>query len=149
MNLKYMDIAIEEAKQALLENEVPVGCVIVKDGEIIAKAHNKKEKMNMVTRHSEIIAIEEASKNLNNWRLNDCDIYITLEPCPMCASAIKQARISNIYCGLSNSDINNYKIISEILKKDTINKGVNMRNEVAVDKIKPIMQEFFQKQRKK
>ena len=149
MNLKYMDIAIEEAKQALLENEVPVGCVIVKDGEIIAKAHNKKEKMNMVTRHSEIIAIEEASKKLNNWRLNDCDIYITLEPCPMCASAIKQARISNIYCGLSNSDINNYKIISEILKKDTINKGVNMRNEVAVDKIKPIMQEFFQKQRKK
>ena len=149
MNLKYMDIAIEEARKALLENEVPVGCVIVKNGEIIAKAHNKKETMNMVTRHSEIIAIEEASKKINNWRLNDCDIYITLEPCPMCASAIKQARISNIYCGLSNSDINNYKIISEILKKDTINKGVNIRNEVAVDKIKPIMQDFFQKQRKK
>ena len=149
MNMKYMNMAIEEAKKALLEDEVPVGCVIVKNDEVIAKAHNKKESMNKVTKHSEIIAIETASEALNNWRLIDCDIYITLEPCPMCASAIKQARINNIYCGLSNLDENNNKIINEILKNDKVNKGVNVYNNIAVDKVKSIMQEFFQKQRKK
>ena len=149
MNIKYMNMAIEEAKKALLEDEVPVGCVIVKNDEVKAKAHNKKESMNKVTKHSEIIAIETASGVLNNWRLIDCDIYITLEPCPMCASAIKQARINNIYCGLSNLDENNNKIINEILKSDKVNKGVNVYNNIAVDKVKSIMQEFFQKQRKK
>ncbi|MBE6157706.1 MAG: nucleoside deaminase [Firmicutes bacterium] len=149
MNIKYMNMAIEEAKKALVEDEVPVGCVIVKNDKVIAKAHNKKESMNKVTKHSEIIAIETASEVLNNWRLIDCDIYITLEPCPMCASAIKQARINNIYCGLSNLDENNNKIINEILKSDKVNKGVNVYNNIAVDKVKSIMQEFFQKQRKK
>lgn len=149
MEEKYMNLAIEEAQKAFIKKEIPVGCVIVKDGKVIAKAYNKKESMNSVTRHSEIIAIEKASKKLNNWRLNGCDIYITLEPCPMCASAIKQARISNIYCGLSNSDENNGKIIKEILKKDNINSDVNIYNDLAVEKVKNIMQSFFEKQRKK
>ncbi len=103
MEEKFMRIAINEAKKALILGEVPVGAVIVKNGKIISKAYNKKEKLNSVTKHAEIIAVEKASKKINNWRLDGCDIYITLEPCPMCASAIKQARISNIYFGLSNS----------------------------------------------
>lgn len=149
MNLKYMDLAIEEAEKALDINEVPVGCVIVKDNVVIAKGYNQKEKIKMVTKHAEIIAIEEASLKNSNWRLNDCDIYITLEPCPMCASAIKQARINNIYCGLSNLDENNIDIVNRILKNDKNNAEVNLYNNLAVEKVKKLMQNFFEKQRKK
>ena len=85
-------MAINEARKAYKMGEVPVGAVIVKDDVVIAKAYNKKEKYGCVTGHAEILAVEKASKKLNNWRLNGCDIYITLEPCPMCASAI------NLFC---------------------------------------------------
>ena len=92
---RFMQIAIEQAK--LVQNDVPVGAVIVKDGEIIASAFNTKEKDNDVTAHAEIIALKKASESLNNWRLEECDFYVTLEPCPMCAWAIMQSRIKNIY----------------------------------------------------
>ena len=94
MKEKYMKIALEEAKKSFDLNEVPVGCIIVKNDEIIAKAYNIKEKMNSVLYHAELIAINEASKKLNNWRLNDCEMYVTLQPCPMCSSAIKIGRAS-------------------------------------------------------
>ncbi len=149
MNLKYMEMAIEEAYKAMSVNEVPVGCIIVKDGKVISTGYNKKESLNAVTRHAELIAIEKASSVLNNWRLNDCDIYITLEPCPMCASAIKQARIKNVYCGLSNSDVNNLNIINQIFQKDKNNKSVNFCNDLAVEKVNLLMKSFFEKQRKK
>ena len=144
MDLKYMDLAIEEAKKAFFENEVPIGCVIVRDNEILAVAHNEKESMNCVTKHAEILAVEKASSKIGNWRLENCDVYITLEPCPMCASALKQARVNHIYCGLSNSDSNNLKIITEIFKKDKNNIGVQFTNDLAVEKVKPIMQKFFE-----
>lgn len=149
MNLEYMDMAIKEAKKALDNNEVPVGCVIVKDKKIIGCGYNMKEKYNMVTKHAEIIAIEEASMTLNNWRLSECDIYITLEPCPMCASAIKQARISNVYCGLSSLDDNNFKIINQIFEKDKNNGSVKIFNDLSKEKVSLLMQSFFKKQRKK
>lgn len=143
MKEKYMRIAIKEAEKAFTNGEVPVGAVIVKNDEIIAKAYNKKEKMNSVTRHAEIIAIEKASKKLSNWRLDDCDIYITLEPCPMCASAIKQSRISNIYCGLNNLDENNIKIVETILKKDKINESCNINCGYFSNEIEILMKKFF------
>ena len=121
MESKYMKMAINEARKAYKMGEVPVGAVIVKDDVVIAKAYNKKEKNGCVTGHAEILAVEKASKKLNNWRLNGCDIYITLEPCPMCASAIKQSRINNVYYGLSNSDKNNCELINAIFSKDKIN----------------------------
>ena len=120
MNEYFMNLAVEEAKKAFKNNEVPVGAVIVKDNKVISKAYNKKEKDKLVTSHAELLAIMKASKKLNNWRLDGCDIYITLEPCPMCASAIKQARISNIYCELNNLDSENIKIIKCILKSDIL-----------------------------
>jgi len=92
-----MSKAIETAKQAGFE--IPVGAVIVKNGEIIASAYNIKEQMNDVTAHAEVLAIREAEKKLNNWRLNDCIMYVTLEPCPMCAWAIIQSRIKAVYFG--------------------------------------------------
>lgn len=148
MNMKYMDMAILEAKKAALEDEVPVGCVIVFNDNVISKAYNKKESLKMVTGHAEIIALEEASNKMNNWRLDGCDVYITLEPCPMCASALKQARVNHIYCGLSNSDKNNFKIISDILQSDRTNPSVVITNDLAVEKVSALLKKFFENRRK-
>ena len=113
MDLKYMDLAFMEAEKAFKIGEVPVGAVIVKNGKVLAKTHNIKEKSKCSINHAEILAILKASKKLKNWRLDGCDIYVTLEPCPMCASAIKQSRIKNVYSALSNKD----KIMKLLLKK--------------------------------
>lgn len=147
MNLKYMDLAIEQAKNAVKNGEVPVGCVIVKNDEVIASAYNMKETYMCAIKHAEIIAVEKASKVLNNWRLDGCDVYVTLEPCPMCASALKQARVNNIFCGLSNSDENNIKIVHEILKSDKNNISVNLVNNLSVEKVKLLLQAFFKNRR--
>lgn len=147
MDLKYMDMAIEEARKAFEEDEVPVGCVIVKNNQILALTHNRKEQMNSATKHAEILAIEEASSKLNNWRLDGCDVYITLEPCPMCASALKQARVSRIFCGLSNSDFRNYEIVLKILESDKNNASVPIVNNLAVEKVERIMKSFFTNRR--
>lgn len=103
--LDYMDIALEEAKKAYEADEIPVGVVIVRDGEIISRSHNLKESLNSPIAHAEVLAIEEACKKLNNWRLSGCDMYVTLEPCPMCASLIAQSRISKLYIGTFNKDM--------------------------------------------
>ena len=97
MKPELMLKAIEIAKNS--DSDIPIGAVIVKDGEIISFAHNQREKDNITTYHAEILAIQRANEKLKNWRLNDCEMYVTLEPCPMCASAIIQARISKVYFG--------------------------------------------------
>lgn len=94
---EFMYMALKEAKKAYKKGEVPIGAIIVKKNKIIAKAYNRKEKTCNVTRHAEIIAIEKACKKLKTWHLDDCEIYITLEPCMMCCGAIEQARIRKIY----------------------------------------------------
>ncbi len=96
---KYMKEALKEALKAKKINEVPVGCVIVKDNKIIARAHNKRETSQNTIAHAEILAIQKANKKLQSWRLVDCDIYVTLEPCSMCSGAIIQSRIKNLYFG--------------------------------------------------
>ena len=98
-DVEYMREAIAEAKKAAEIGEVPVGAVIVRDGEIIARAHNERETGKDATRHAEIIAIEKACKALGGWRLIGCDMYVTLEPCPMCAGAIVNARIVRVVYG--------------------------------------------------
>jgi tRNA(adenine34) deaminase len=95
----FMEEALKEAERALQLKEVPVGAVIVKNDTIIARAHNLKETLNDPTAHAEILAIREACRVLNNWRLTGCEVYVTLEPCAMCASAIGQARIKKLYIG--------------------------------------------------
>ncbi len=96
---KFMKEALKEARKAYEKLEVPVGAVIVKNGKIIARAHNLKETKKDTTKHAEILAIEKASKKLDAWRLLDCEMYITLEPCSMCAGAIINSRIKKIYIG--------------------------------------------------
>ena len=96
---KYIKLALKEAQKALKIDEVPVGAIIVKDNKIIARAHNKKESSNLATNHAEIIAINKASKKLNTWHLDDCIMYVTLEPCVMCAGALIQSRIKKVVYG--------------------------------------------------
>lgn len=96
---KYMNIAIEEAKKALNIGEIPVGAVIVKDNIVIARGHNTRENIKNSLAHAEISVINTACRELDNWRLDGCDMYVTLEPCPMCCGAILQARIRNVYFG--------------------------------------------------
>ena len=99
MNEKFMVEAIKEAKKAELIDEVPIGCVIVKDDKIIARGHNLRESKQRSTAHAEIIAIEKACRTLKSWRLDGCSLYVTLEPCPMCSGAILQSRIEHVVYG--------------------------------------------------
>jgi tRNA(adenine34) deaminase len=98
-DLKYMNLALKQAIKALNEDEVPVGAIIVKDDKVIAKAYNKKEQKNQPIAHAEILAIQKACKKLHTWHLDDCVMYVTLEPCVMCAGALIQARIKKVIYG--------------------------------------------------
>ena len=113
---KYIKIALEEAKVAYNLNEVPVGAVIVKDDVVVSRAHNLKRSTNNVVNHAEIISIIEASNYVGDWRLNDCEMYVTLEPCPMCAGAILNSRIKKIYIGCESNIKSNKEIIRNILQ---------------------------------
>lgn len=144
-----MKLAYKEALKALKDDEVPVGAVIVKDGKVIAKAYNMKESKQCGVYHAEILAIMRACKKLSNWRLENCDIYITLAPCPMCASAIKQSRISNVYCGLSNSDSSVMNITKEILENNDINSSVNLYTDFFSNEVSVLLKKFFENRRTK
>ena len=104
MDEDYMRQALEQAKLAAAADELPVGCVIVKNGEIIARAHNECEARGDATAHAELLAIQRASAAAGGWRLNDCALYVTLEPCPMCAGAIVQARVGRLVYGAANPE---------------------------------------------
>ena len=149
MDNKYFEYAFKCAEKAFSLNEVPVGAVIVKNDVIISTGYNKKESSNSVLDHAEIIAIKKAEKKLNNWRLDGCELYVTLDPCAMCASAIKQSRIKTVYSALSNSDNLNLSIIESIFKCDNINPEVKLYTNLAVDKSKKLLSSFFEIQRMK
>lgn len=119
MNEYYMNVALKQAKKALKNNEVPVGAIVVYKNKIIAKAFNKKEKTKNATMHAEIIAIKKACKKIKNWRLNDCVMYVTMEPCNMCMGAIIESRIKKIYCGIRNNKSQNINDL--IVEKEKIN----------------------------
>ena len=116
MKDRFIDFALEEAKIAYNLNEVPVGTIIVKNGEIIAKSHNLKRSTNNVMNHAEIISIIEASNYIGDWRLNDCEMYVSLEPCPMCAGAILNSRIKKIYIGCESNIKSNKELVKNILQ---------------------------------
>lgn len=149
MDSRYMDLAFLEAKKALKNGEVPIGAVIVKNGAVISKAFNRKERKNCSLYHAELIAIKKASKKLRNWRLIDCDMYVTLDPCPMCASAIKQARIRNLYSALPNSNKKNDELISSIFCADLTNPSVNFISNLDNRKSEILLSTFFKNKRNK
>ncbi len=105
MDRKYMDLALIEAKKALADGDVPVGAIVVKDGQIIGKGRNKREKDKNAVAHAEILAIEDACKTVGDWRLDGAELYVTLEPCPMCSGAIINARIKTVIFGAYDTKV--------------------------------------------
>ena len=146
LDIDYMKEAVKEANKAFKKGEIPVGCVVVKDDKIIARGHNMKENKISAIRHAEIIAIEEASKKLNNWRLLDATIYITMFPCPMCASAINQARISRLVYG-TIPEYANMDLINEILNDNKYGIPVEIEGNILEFECKDLLQKFFSKKR--
>ena len=144
---KYMKLALEEAKKAFALGEVPVGAVIVCHDTVIACAHNQKEFQKSVLKHAELLAIAEASKFRRNWRLEDCELYVTLEPCPMCASAIQQARLYRVIYGTDSNNVENHAIVDKIFKTVNANRPVSVTSGVLADECSEILSLFFKNRR--
>lgn len=143
-----MKQALKEARKAYEKNEIPVGAVIVKDGKIIARGHNLKEIKKDTTCHAEIIAIKKASKKLGAWRLSDCDMYVTLEPCSMCAGALIQSRIHKIYIGTKDEKTGACGSVLNILQDYPFNHKVEIEYDIMQEECEAILKQFFKDLRK-
>jgi tRNA(adenine34) deaminase len=139
----FMRRALKEAGKALAKDETPVGAVIVRDGKVIAAGHNEKELKNDPTSHAEIAAIRKASKKLGSWRLNDCDMYVTLEPCTMCAGAIIQARLRRLYVGTADPKAGAAGSVLNILQVEEFNHKVEMTSGILEEECSAILKTFF------
>jgi len=144
-DLKFMTEALSEAVKAFEEGEIPVGAVIVKDGEILARGHNRVESLKDPTAHAEIIAIREATKRVENWRLLDTTMYVTLEPCVMCAGASVLARIKEIVYGVEDEKFGGTVSLYQIPMDGRTNHQVLVRKGPLGEEIKDLMQRFFKK----
>lgn len=144
----YMKLTLENSKTAFLKNEVPVGAIIVCDDKVIASSFNQKETDANIISHAEILAILEASKKIGDWRLDDCTMYVSLFPCPMCASAIIQSRINKLVIGADTNDLNNKKIVKMIFKESLNKRNLQIKEHVLENECSTILKQFFQKQRK-
>ena len=140
---KYMDKAIAQAKRAYANGDVPIGCVIVHDDRIIARGFNKRNLKKTTLAHAEILAIEQASKKLGDWRLEECTMYVTLEPCQMCAGAIVQARIPNVVIGCMNPKAGCAGSIINLLDMKQFNRQVEVIRGVRQDECSEMMKSFF------
>ena len=142
---KYMKAAIREAKKALAIDEVPIGCIIVKNDKIIARAYNKRVKDKSSLSHAEILTIKKACKKIGDWRLEDCTMYITLEPCPMCAGAIVQARIPKVVIATMNPKAGCAGSVINLLNMPNLNHQVeiSMANEEEKNAAAKLLQDFF------
>ena len=145
---KFMKEALKEAMKAYNKLEIPVGAVIVKDGKIVSRAHNVKEEKKDTTKHAEIIAIQKASKKLESWRLTDCEMYVTLEPCSMCAGALIQARIKKVYIGAMDEKTGACGSVLNLLEDYKFNHRVEVENGICKEKCENILKDFFKELRK-
>ena len=145
--IKYMKEALKEAKKAELIDEVPIGCVIVKDDKIIARGHNQRETNQSPIGHAEIIAINKASKKLKSWRLEGCDIYVTLEPCIMCSGAIIQSRINKVYYGASDPKGGALGSSINVLEANNINHHPEVISGVLKEECSSIITNYFKAKR--
>ena len=142
MDEKNMKIAFKESEKAYKIDEIPVGAVVVKNGKVISKGYNMKEKYNDPTMHAEIIAIRKACKKIKDWRLNGCTLYVTMEPCEMCLNVILESRVKDIVCGIKNRKNNK---IDDLIRKNQINIVYGVYEK----KISDELNAFFQKIREK
>lgn len=147
MEDRFMKAAYREAEKAFEEDEVPVGCVIVKDGKIVARAHNRKEKKNSAIFHAEIECINKATKKLNNWNLKGCDMYVTLEPCMMCTGAAVNSRVDRIVFGCRDPKGGALVSNVEFRKISGLNHYPEIEEGVLANRCSEILKEFFRKKR--
>ncbi len=149
MEIKFMRVAIKQALKAEELDEVPIGACIVKDGKVIAKAHNKMEKLQDATAHAEVLAIQKACRKLKSWRLDGADIYVTIEPCAMCAGAIVNARIANVYFGAFESKsgcaVSKYNVLSD----SGLNHTTCFLGGIEEEKCKNLIKNYFKQKRMK
>jgi tRNA(adenine34) deaminase len=143
----FMQLALQEAEAAMAENEVPVGAVIVHEGRIIAAAHNQREQLRDPTAHAEMIAITQAASLRGSWRLDGCTLYVTLEPCPMCAGAIVQARIPTVVYGATDPKAGAVQTLYHLLDDPRLNHRAEVVSGVLAEACGQILTRFFQQQR--
>ena len=146
---KYMREAVRQAKKAAALNEVPIGCVIDHEGKIIGRGYNRRMTDHSVLAHAEIIAIKKACRKMGDWRLEDCTIYITLEPCPMCAGAIVQARIPRAVIGCMNPKAGCAGSVLNLLQEDGFNHQVEIEVGMMGEECSQMLKDFFRSLRKK
>ena len=145
----FMKQAVKQAKKAYDQLETPIGCVIVHEDKIIARGYNKRNMKKNTLAHAEILAINKASKVLGDWRLEDCTMYVTLEPCPMCAGAIVQARIPRVVIGSMNPKAGCAGSVLNLLQQDGLNHQVEVTKGVLAEECSGLMTSFFRELRKK
>ena len=144
---KFMKEALKEAMKAYKEDEVPVGCVIVKDDKIIARGHNQKEKKNNAILHAEIVTLTKAQKKLNDWHLNDCTLYVTLEPCLMCTGAIIQTRIKKVVYGALDPKGGAIESVLKVNEVKVINHRFESISKVLEKECSMILKSYFKSKR--
>lgn len=149
MQQKFMREAIKQAKKAYAIDEVPIGCVIVYEGKIIAWGYNRRTTDKNTLSHAELNAIRKASKKLGDWRLDDCEMYVTLEPCQMCAGAIVQARIKRVYIGCMNPKAGCAGSVLNLLQVEKFNHQVEIETGILEEECSSMIKEFFRELRKK
>ena len=147
MNEKYMKLAIKEAMKAELDGDVPIGCIIVKNGVVISKGRNMREKKMDSTLHAEMVALRKACKKLGDWRLDDCELYVTVEPCPMCAGAIVNSRIKTVYFGTHDTVSGCCDSVFQILSQKQFYHTVEYYSGILEDECKNLMKNFFKRRR--
>ena len=145
----FMNRAYKEALKAYKKDEVPIGAVIVKDGKIIARAHNERELRKDATLHAEITAIKKACKKLGSWRLNECDIYVTLEPCAMCAGALIQSRMKTVYIGTPDPKAGAAGSVINIFNVEKFNHKVEVVYGIMEEECSEILKNFFRELRRR
>lgn len=148
-DVKFMEAAIEEAQKALTLNEVPIGAVIVYNDEIIARGYNLRESSQTTLSHAELIAIQEANEKIGSWRLEDCTLYVTLEPCPMCAGAIVQSRIKRVVYGATDPKAGCAGTLMNLLNEPRFNHQVELTAGVLQTECAALLTDFFRALRKR
>ena len=146
---KYMKAAITQAKKAAALDEVPIGCVIVQDGKIIARGYNRRNTDKNTLAHAELAAIRKASKKTGDWRLEDCTMYVTLEPCQMCAGAIVQSRLKRVVIATMNPKAGCAGSVLNLLQMEAFNHQVEITRGVREEECAALLSDFFRKLRQK
>jgi tRNA(adenine34) deaminase len=148
MHEHYMRLALEQAEMAFREDEVPIGAIIVHEGRVIASAHNQREQLHDPTAHAEMIAITQAAESLRSWRLEGCTLYVTLEPCPMCAGAILQARIPVLVYGAADPKAGAVNTLFRLLDDPRLNHRCRVEANILAESCAEMLSRFFQTQRR-